>query len=48
LFRIFLQLLERGAGMEPFMEPSDRKRGPEKAVSPDPSALRRRQGAVAG
>jgi hypothetical protein len=22
--------------MEPFMEPSDRKRGPEKAVSPDP------------
>jgi hypothetical protein len=28
LFRIDLQILERGAGMEPFMEPSGRKRGP--------------------
>src|SRR6266540_2989534 len=27
LFRIDLQVLERGAGMEPFMEPSGRKRG---------------------
>jgi hypothetical protein len=28
LFRIDLQVLERGAGMEPFMEPSGRKRPP--------------------
>jgi hypothetical protein len=30
LFRIDLQVLERGAGMEPFMEPSGRKRRPRK------------------
>src|SRR3954468_5087359 len=34
LFRINLQVRELGAGMEPFMEPSGRKLGPEVSVAP--------------
>src|SRR6266516_1724435 len=33
LFRIDLQILEHGAGMEPFMEPSGRKPGPSSRVA---------------